>query len=99
MPLRKQVLPFTNALKGQYILTQGLAPVHPDTNEKRPCKGLITNGGRELFAPYRGNGMGINPNVGASPYPMLFDPFRVMGECPERAHSPTGVDSHVGIMP
>jgi len=43
------------------------------TTKKCPCKGRIT-----LLAPYRGGGGGgPDPLIGPSPYPMLYDPFRV----------------------
>ena len=37
-----------DALKGQYSLTQGLVPVHPDTDDKCPSQGLITNRTRNV---------------------------------------------------
>ncbi len=48
-----------------------------------PCRGRIITpiGGIELCAPYRGNALCSNINVGVNPYAILCAPYRGMGKC------------------
>ena len=72
------VFPYeANALKGQYNLTQGLAPtMNTAPNKKRPCRGANNCWhGQWVMCPFQGRVWWLGSiQIGVNPYPMLLAP-------------------------